>query len=72
VILTITYDIPDSSRFLARAIKRLSGSETRKAIPDLFYNLATHAPFSEENVGDALPLLLALRSCPSAINDHPW
>lgn len=57
---------------MARMTKWMAQSKHRKPLHEIAYDMDNKRRYTEENAGELLPILAALRSGPSAINAQPW
>ena len=57
---------------IARNLMKSVRSDTRKPFEQLFYNVQEMKSYTEAESGDLLPMFMALRSGPTAINQQGW
>jgi hypothetical protein len=70
----IPYGIGETANpsLVARLAKFLSQSQTRKPFEQLFWDVESGKPYTEESAKDLRAFLQAVRSGPSGINRQPW
>lgn len=72
VPIVIAYGEESSPHLMSKIIKFVMPKGSRKPYESLFFDKSTNKPITEESAGERLPLIRALRSGPTAVNQQGW